>query len=521
MKKATKLLLSILPISSISLLSLVSCYTNKPSSVNPTNRTQTTDKNKSEKKPNKNNDTSTNSTNYPNTNDTGEKPSVKPMEESENNHDNNSNSDDRSHSESSQTDEHKNDVDFLDLNTIKKELSFDNTWIYKNKDAKSAWFSIKNDLTTLTTVFYANNKSVKKEYKLSFENLNENPEFILDKGIISKVKIKFTKNGKSKIFEFILTGFKKVDNEKDINKKNDYIKPKKILDSKITGLYSSILAYMLLFIEDPNTYKSIEEVTNGAINFEELKNTGTNLFNNNFIGFSVGTKELLFDFNEDYRKLYTYKITDAGFDDINGKLNLKVEINNSEDNKNSEPSITKEFSFEGFRKINFKNPNDNPFSILLLQSDLKKILNDKKIKRNLTTLNIDINKEKELYDFGVGFGANGLWENEILNRLTINLTDNENRIYDSKETLTFKKSKENNYKFILGLKNGFSVYPFNTMITKNSIKNILLSIKNKKAILDFELEIPVFATSLSNLTSFSSYDSKILKLRISSTTSID
>ncbi|QDL19298.1 hypothetical protein DQW15_00180 [Mycoplasma capricolum subsp. capripneumoniae] len=71
------------------------------------------------------------------------------------------------------------------------------------------------------------------------------------------------------------------------------------------------------------------------------------------------------------------------------------------------------------------------------------------------------------------------------------------------------------------MKNGFSVYLFNTMITKNSIKNILLSIKNKKAILDFELEIPVFATSLSNLTSFSSYDSKILKLRISSTTSID
>lgn len=84
------------------------------------------------------------------------------MEESKNNHDNNSNSDDRSHSQSSQADEHKNDVDFLDLNTIKKELSFDNTWIYKNKDAKSAWFSLKNDLTTLTTVFYANNKSVKK-----------------------------------------------------------------------------------------------------------------------------------------------------------------------------------------------------------------------------------------------------------------------------------------------------------------------------------------------------------------------
>nr|VZR96835.1 hypothetical protein MF5295_00016 [Mycoplasma feriruminatoris] len=276
---------------------------------------------------------------------------------------------------------------------------------------------------------------------------------------------------------------------------------------------------MLLYADNMNSYKNIQETQKGAVNFDDLINKNTALFNNQFVGFGVGTKELLFNFNEEHKKLYNYKIVNAGFDDINGKLNLKVEITNSEDNKEKEPNITKEFSFEGFRKVNLENPNKNPFYVSLLPSDLKKIINDKGIQKNLKELHIDINKERELLEFGID--SSGIWGDQILKNLTISLTDNDHHIYDSKETLTFRKSKSNDYRFILGLKSNMSLYPFNTMINNNSIDNILLSIKDKKFTLEFELNIPVFATALSDLTSFTSYNTKILKLKIISTTPIE
>ncbi|EXU60036.1 LppA family lipoprotein [Mycoplasma mycoides] len=523
MKKATKLLLSILPISSISFLSVVSCSTTNSSEKQPKKPSENTPKTPlkpDDIKPNNNDDNSNNnfnpdhkkpdSTNPSENKDPSEpeekQPDIKPQGDNPNNV--------QPHNDQPEI----NNVDLSDLDKIKKELSFDNYLIYKQKDPISAWSMLKNDLSTITTVFYNTNKNVKREYKLSLESPNKDPDFISKKGVIDKVKIKFTKENNFRILEFSFTGFKVTEIDKNKNKKYDYIKPKETVDSRLSGLYPSILAYMLLYAENTNNYKSLQETDKDAINFEGLINKPTNLFNDKFVGFSVGTKELLFDFNENYRKLYVYKLVGAGFDDINGTLTLKVEINNSEDNKEKEPGISKEFSFKEFRKVNTDDPSKNPFYVSLTPADLKKIITDKSIKKNLEDLHLDITKENNLLDFGID--SRGIWGDQILKHLTISLTDNDNHIYDSKETLTFRKSKNSDYKFILGLKHNMSLYPFNTMINNDSIKNILLSVKDKKITLDFELEVPVFATGLSDLTSFSSYNTKTLKLKISSTTSI-
>lgn len=71
-----------------------------------------------------------------------------------------------------------------------------------------------------------------------------------------------------------------------------------------------------------------------------------------------------------------------------------------------------------------------------------------------------------------------------------------------------------------------SIYPFHTLITKDSIQKIYLSISKDEekytAKIDFELHIPIFASTLSDLKSHAtSGDEKILKLKISQNTPID
>ncbi|WP_347938336.1 LppA family lipoprotein [Mycoplasma feriruminatoris] len=513
MKKATKLLLSILPISSIGFLSVVSCSTTNNKT--PAGKTEIPNSSTPENKPNQPNDKSDESNNKtpdnqdkPNGNNSNQ-PDTKPNEPKEPN--SNDMPADQPH-----RDNNSNDLDFSDVNSLPKEISFEHFELYKKKDPRSAWFDIKsNESWIFEKIIF--NKNITSKYKVTFAN--DNVVFVDEKGVIDKVSIKFEIRDKSEIREFTFTGFKtKIDNRK-VNNKETYLKPKAKLDTRLSGLYPSILAYMLLYADDSNKYKNLQEDSAKYITFEELFNNNKNLFDNDFIGLGVGTKDLLFDFEENNRELYRYKITEAGFDDINGVLNIKVRITNNEENRSNEPEITKNFKFEGFRKVDINNPRNNPFSVLLSQKDLKTIIKDKKIVEHLKKLGIDIDKDDDYLDLGVQ-STGDLWESLILKHLTLDLVDNKNRVYNSKETLAFKYNKDHSYKSILGLKPKMSLYPFNTSVDEKSIDNILISLKDKKVTLYFELNIPVYASTLSDLTTSSFDKTQILKLKITSTTSI-
>jgi hypothetical protein len=53
---------------------------------------------------------------------------------------------------------------------------------------------------------------------------------------------------------------------------------------------------MLLYSEDPQSYKSLEQRTQ-AIGFEDLYYSNRNLFNNEYPGINQVTKKLLLEYN--------------------------------------------------------------------------------------------------------------------------------------------------------------------------------------------------------------------------------
>ncbi|WFQ90612.1 LppA family lipoprotein [Mycoplasma feriruminatoris] len=511
MKKATKLLLSILPISSIGFLSVVSCSTKNANNKSPEHKIDDQSNRDSENPIDSNNKNPNSPTNKPNG------MPKKPEQPSD--------SSDRDTNKPNPSDQPQKDEntdannDFSDLEKMEEEISFSTISIYAKKDALSALVTLKTDNSVFNIIF-PNNITDKYNVVPIFENGWKEDK---QKGLIDNAIIKFTnkKNNKSKSRKFIFTGFKKVEsNGNKVNNKDIYLKPKSQIDSKISGLFPSLLAYMLLYTEDSNKYKGLQNDSTKSITFEQLINKNTDLFDNKFVGFSVGTKDLLFDFEEKYRELYGYKIIETSFDDINGTLGVKVQITNSEENKGSEPEKTKEFIFKGFRKVDIDKNRDIPLLFSLTPRDLKTILKDEKIIKHLKEkVGVDIYKDSGHTDLGVQSKDN-LWESLILKYLTIMLVDNEHHIYNSKETLSLKNTKENNHRSILGLKPKMSLYPFNTSIDESSISEILITLVDKKVTLDFEINIPVYATGFSDLTSHSSNNSKILKIRVSSTISV-
>nr|VZK64874.1 hypothetical protein MF5292_00016 [Mycoplasma feriruminatoris]VZR75019.1 hypothetical protein MF5294_00016 [Mycoplasma feriruminatoris]VZR96818.1 hypothetical protein MF5293_00016 [Mycoplasma feriruminatoris] len=202
-----------------------------------------------------------------------------------------------------------------------------------------------NQERSFKEVIFNKNLDILSKYKINFESDFSNVIFAQEKGTIDNVKIKFTKEKESKIKVFIFTGFKKITNEsKDkINNKDNYIKAKTTLDKRITAVYPSLLANMLLYVEDSKKYEEIQ-LSRNSINFDELKNKNTDLFENDFIGFNIGTKEFLFEYNEKDREKYKDKIVAAKYDDINGELGVEVEITNRKESNITEPLIKKTFS---------------------------------------------------------------------------------------------------------------------------------------------------------------------------------
>nr|VZK65547.1 hypothetical protein MF5292_00724 [Mycoplasma feriruminatoris]VZR75690.1 hypothetical protein MF5294_00722 [Mycoplasma feriruminatoris]VZR98277.1 hypothetical protein MF5293_00719 [Mycoplasma feriruminatoris] len=535
MRKFSKLILAILPVSSLTVFSVVSCSTNdkkpietpktpvnkipdnqpkKPEDQTESDENHKTDKPGEEKQPD-----GEPSPGMPD--DTPEhkphNPETQPKEPKTPGNRNSS-------EEQPQGDETpKNKADFSDVEKLDKEINFQYFSTYNNKDAQSGWIQIKSRGPKIfKEVIFAKNKDILDKYMIELDPENI-PNIIVEKGIIDNIKIKFIKDNETKIYVFSFIGFlKKQDtNREGKNKKYDYIKPKDNITEKIKGLFPSLVAYMLLYFEENNSNNKYDrqiKQDGNVINFDQLKNNNPNLFENGFVGFSVGTKELLLNYNREYEKIYNDKITEASFDDVNGTLGLKIKIENREDNNSSEATITKEFKFDGFRKVDFEEPNNNPFSVNLLQNDLKTILGEDKIKKSIKDMGLDL-KSTKITEFGVQ-SQNHLWENEIFKYLVVDITDNKNHIYKSKQTLKIDyNSKKKHYESILGIKPNMTLYPFNTMITKESIKNILISIEGGKVTLEFELHLPVYSTGFSDLTTHLT-NGKDLVLRITQSVQI-
>ncbi|WP_434324599.1 LppA family lipoprotein [Mycoplasma capricolum] len=523
MKITTKLLLSILPISSISLLSLVSCSTTSSNNKKPEeNRTDKTPEKEPEKLPEnskKPENTETNDQHEPSKSDSEKKPNTS---DNKNNIEPKKPDSERENTDQPQADQpNHHNVDFSDLEKIKTKLSYKSIKLYSDKDPRSAWFSLKNDLETFSNIFYRENKDLKNKYNLSFEN-NE-PIYDFLKGVIDNVKVKFTNNKHSKIISFTLTDFKKTNTI--TNNKENYIKEKDELDNKFKGLYPSLVAFMLLYSEDPQSYKSLEQRTQ-AIGFEDLYYSNRNLFNNEYPGINQVTKKLLLEYNYDLSKIYKDRIIQAKFDDTKGTLGVKIEISNNqtEPKITKEPTLIKEFNIKGFRSINFKDENKNVLSMTLLQSNLKEMIKKGSLKKTVELLRERNNS------FGVKMPLEQVegtrLKDELFKYLLVNVDDNSYHIYNPKQTLSLQKNSKNDNTSILGLAGNMSIYPFHTRITKESINKIFITLAKEdddklKVTIDFEVIIPIYSVGYSDLKSPGTGASIPLTLKVNSSALID
>lgn len=551
MRKFNKLFLTILPISSISAFSVISCTTNTknnnqiptiPNNKKPDNQKQP--EQPSDKKP----DSESNNHKQPDDKPSPGKPENKPNKShnpkqpekpknpehndsnsNNTNDNNNSTNNDEPQADQPQRNKPEKKVDFSDLENLSKDYSFEYVTQYNSISATSGWIKIKSEQARIFKDFiFKNNKDILNNYQIELD-----PEILPDisdqKGIIDKVGIKFTKDKESKTLKFTFKGFKpKESTQKEDKTKNkkDYIKPKDNIDSAFLGLYPSLVAYMLLYIEESasnNKYDKDIKQTGNVINFDDLKNDNKNLFENEFKGFGPGTKELLFNYKEDYRKIYKDKITKARYNDFTGDLELEVQITNTDDHTNwkEDPIITVPFTFKGFRRIDIKKPEDNVLKISLTKKALGEIVNGAYLKKVIQQLKEhgDLNSGKEIR---LGDVSGSSLKDEIFNKLTVNVEDKTNKTYRNTQTLGLSYTKKAEYKSIIGLKNNMTLYPFHTRVNKDSIKNInvIVNAKNIKnqITLEFEVHFNVYASTLSDLTSETYAKEDTLKLKISQTT---
>ncbi|WP_434343696.1 LppA family lipoprotein [Mycoplasma sp. 06067-C1-B144P-99-0482-3] len=540
MRKFNKLFLAFLPISSLSVFSVVSCTTNNknnkpdkipqlPNSKKPDNRPESANKTEN-KKPTE----GWNSEKQPEIESIPGDPETvpdnsnnpKPPENNDNSDSNNNyNNPNNEEPQSDEQNDSKNRVDFLDIEKINKKIDFKYITTYNNKTANAAWVQIKSrGQNIFKEIIFNKNKEILETYQIEFDS-ESLPEIIDEKGIINKVKIKFTKFNESEIFIFSFIGFKEeAKSEKDNkSKKNGYIKVKDKINEKIKGLYPSLVAYMLLYVEDQNKYNKDIKQSGNVINFQDLENKNDSLFSNDFPGFSIGTKELLFEYKEEYRQIYKDEIISAAYDDLNGILQLEVQIRNTDDHTNDkgDPLITKKFKLEGFRKVDIKNENNNVIFVDLLKNDFKEILNKRSLKKIVQQFITYGAYNKKI---GLGNSNQTRIKNELFKKLIVNINDKSN-IYRTTQTLSLDRNNEKKYKSILGLKNNMSLYPFHTRVNKDSIKNIYLTITNengiKEAKIEFELYLSVYASTFTDLTD-NTYDSeKDIKLTITQTAQIN
>ncbi|QVK07025.1 LppA family lipoprotein [Mycoplasma mycoides] len=534
MRKFNKLFLTILPISSISAFSVISCTTNTKNNNQiptiPNNKKPESESNNHKQPDDK--PSPGKPENKPDNSHNPKQPEQPKKPEHNNSNSNNNTDNNNSNADQSQGDEPQdepwNKVDFSDVNKLDKEVKFEFFTTYSRMDAKSAWVQIQGRQPAIfKEIIFKGKNEILNRYEIEFDS-QKVPNIVDEKGTIDNVGIKFSKNGKSKTREFVFTGFKKLENKVDKGKnKDEYIKPKTNIDKSLSGIFPSLVAYMLLYSEETqsnNKYDRNIKQSGNVINFDELKNKNLELFGEDFVGFSVGTKELLFDYKNEYNKIYKDKIVAARYDDINGILELEVQVSNTDEYENrNDPTKNYKFTFKGFRSIDFDNPNKNVLSISLQQRFLKKLVDDKILKTIIDQL---VQHNHFNHKISVSNINNSNLKGELFEKLTVDIIDDENHLYKSSQTLKIDLfKKENNSKSILGLKNQMSIYPFHSRITKDSIKNIYITINNKNSTkelkLEAEIEIPIYSSTLTDLTDHTYAAEKPLKITVKQSVKLD
>ncbi|MEI6940941.1 LppA family lipoprotein [Mycoplasmopsis bovis] len=353
-------------------------------------------------------------------------------------------------------------VDFSDVQSLNKNLKITN-YSYKKYDPKTAFAEIqKSENIFFKDVF---DKQLIDNYALKIK-----PEFVkydFDSGLLINLTISFTKQNITKDFVFTVHGFKKAEqiiNNK--NKKENYISAKEP-DEGIKNLYPSLIARMLLYIDNKELYSGIVN-NNNTINYESLLNANGKYFSSETIPFGPGTKEALFKYNESLREEYIDKIIAAGYDDSAGTLQLEVEIKNNPEKDNAEPIITKTFSFASFKKVDLKNPDNNVIGFFLTTMSFKNLQVIKSIFSKTTKESIkagqnilkDIDKNKA--DF---------LKQRIISELNAFISDNSNAYKDG-----FNQSIK--VRDLASLSNNFLLYPFSTWIGSESIFDLKLELIN-------------------------------------------
>ncbi|MGZ9453746.1 LppA-related lipoprotein [Mycoplasma sp. AC157] len=347
-------------------------------------------------------------------------------------------------------------------------------------------------------------------------------------GIIDNVKISFytEKNNKKDIF-VSLKGFSYFQNkntEKDTEKEN-FLRAKE-LSAEIKELYPSLIASLLLYNENRESFQDIENQPKSEnetiLNYEFLV-SGTNakdLFRNPKIKLnpSLITKFLERNIENNNNPKFHYEVLGVKADDLAGTLDIEVGIyNRDEEEVNaSVPRYLKIFSFSGLRKhnINEKGNVDNElFNFSINKEKFSEYLSKLKVKSLLEEESKNLNNTKTKVNVNSLIKNANLFErikNYVINNLLVKIKDsNSSKTYEWKYDFLPLNS-------LISRNDRLTAYPFVTIINNSNFDNINFYL-NKKENNEYELSLelnaqfPLYkAERIQDINSFDSFSDKNL-----------
>ncbi|WP_029608447.1 LppA-related lipoprotein [Mycoplasma simbae] len=399
-------------------------------------------------------------------------------------------------------------VDFSDLDQLNKTVSVSSR--YSDFDAASFWSRNLNNLNNLLGELHISSE-ISNKYTISYA---QKDAIVINQteGKISNIELKFQKDAKHKILTFEITGLMAKNTNSNNNNKENHLSQLE-LTSEVTDLYPSLVANMLLYVENTQLYSSKINNTKPAksdyiINFDSLLNKNPDLMGSKTVGFGPGTKNKFYSVNQETAKLYTDKIIGATFDDLQGTLGLEVLIANSDENHSSEAQITKRFTYSGFRKIDLANPKSNLVEFFGTPQTMSEIINSVSNVKKLILDNKNQNDAEVNLTASIDATSMQKIKYEIYKSLDFSFTDNKNAYQ-----LRYSGVKIGS---LAGMSQSFALYPFYTRVDRDEIfDNLELKIKNSNygriVAFSFNVKLKVGASnSYSNLVDHPSLDSELL-----------
>ncbi|WGI36413.1 LppA-related lipoprotein [Mesomycoplasma lagogenitalium] len=292
---------------------------------------------------------------------------------------------------------------------------------------------------------------------------------------------------------------KKNEQIKTTDKRENFLIPKD-LEQWVLNLFPSLVGSMLVYNENLDKLNSLQYKKEGLnnINYSFLSsyNNATEIFREEKYNLNLALKQLFFETNNsDDQYEFDYKVKAVKADDLNGTLDIEVQIENLKDNSGITNIFTKTYSFSNFRKINKENFK-NFFNFNLHRPDFKEILKKLKLVDIIKQNAANNQNEREI---------NSLFNNKIdffkklmHSKLSVILNDNEKNAYH----LKMADNKIENFK---ARNDNIAIYPFVTNLSDNIIKNINFYFVNTsdrglslKITVDYELFL-LKSTSMSDM----------------------